>query len=538
MGKKKHIALATAQSASVNLAALPDITEGTGFSDWAAPSDKLSYNPTDTLGASGTQFFAGILTGEEYNAELSGDALYRTVDHMWRSCPQIAALMAVLTLPLTQGKRWIQAASDDPLDVEVAQFVQDNLFGGLTRPFSDIEEESTRAWLRDGVSVLEKVYSKPDPEDGKVRLRKLAPRPAKTIKYWFPNQDDELDRIVQLVYVPDETGTTGSFQYREIVGPKIVRFTHQQEANNFLGISVLRPAYKPNYMLDQLERLACVAAERMAAGVPVFSEPQGPVQPADRATAAAALSSLHAHEKMYLIEPYGWAFRFESATGMNLMPLIEYFSLQIVRCVLAQFLNLDRGGSYALSLDISGFFLQSLQSKLTYRLERWNSEAIRPLVDMNFDVERYPTMQADPLDKRDVDKFLVGLAAVLPWITKDDPTENAVRQLLGLPDKEVVTAPDGTTPTTVDTDSQGQGASNEDGTGDATTDETQQNGAETVPAPKTAPTPAPEPTGATLSALPAWLSAEVETLLAEPPSGISAETWREIVLSSAALEAA
>ena len=96
----------------------------------------------------------------------------------------------------------------------------DDIFGGQCRerpertyaePFQQIDEESTLAQLRDGVSVLEKAYTDPDPDDHRVRLRKLSARPAKTIRYWFPNQDDELDRIVQIVWEPDETGTTGQF---------------------------------------------------------------------------------------------------------------------------------------------------------------------------------------------------------------------------------------------------------------------------------------------------------------------------------------
>jgi hypothetical protein len=455
---------------------------------------------------------------------------------MWRSSAQVAALMAVQVLPLTQVKKWIQPASDDPLDVEVGQFVQDNLFGGLQRPFSQVDEESTRAMLRDGVSVLEKVYSKPDPVDHKVRLRKLSARPAKTIRYWFPNQDDDLDRIVQIVWVPDETGLSGQFKYSDpIPASKLARFTNMQEANNFLGVSVLRHAYKPWFMLDQIERVVGVMIDRMGAGVPVFSEPQGPVQKSDRDNAASVLMSLHAHEKNYILEPYGWAFRFETVTGMNIIPYLEYFSLQIVRSVLAQFLNLDRGGSYAMSLDISSFFLQALQAKLRYRLEMWDSEVIRPLVDMNFDVERYPTMQSDPLDKRDVDKFMAGLGAILPWLTKNAPTENAVRAMLDLPDLPPEATAAGDDELTVDTDSTGQGPSNEAGTDDATSDETAQGGA--TPAAAAGGAPA-APAGAELAALPAWLQREVDALLSEPPEGVGAEAWRAIVLNTAATEVA
>ena len=99
-------------------ATLPDITEGIGFADWAVPSDKLSYSNFETLGASGPAYFNGIQVGEEYNPDLAGEALYRTVDRMWRSSPQIAALINVQLLPLTQVKKWVQPASDAEGGVE------------------------------------------------------------------------------------------------------------------------------------------------------------------------------------------------------------------------------------------------------------------------------------------------------------------------------------------------------------------------------------------------------------------------------------
>lgn len=441
-----------AQSPSVSPIQSPPV-----YSDPSIKSEDIKYDPTISMGATGTVFFSGIITGEEYNPDLATPEQFLPIyDKMYKSHGQVRAIMDVLMLPLIEADWSIKAASLDAEDKAIGQFVQDNLFHGMQRSWHETLGFILLEMLRDGFAVLEKVWARGD--DGQTRYAKLAPRLSKTIYRWYPNDNDELDRIQQRVYRVNADGLTGQYWYPVIPANKLVVFTHRQEGNNFQGVSVLRAAYRHWYYLDQLERIDAIAAERGGVGIPVMIEPPGgPKQKSDRDIAANVLASLHAHEKTYVLVPDGWKFEMVvPGHGRDIISSIQYHNMMIARSVLAQFINLDRGGSYALSMDISTFFLQALHSVARYLRDVFNRDVIRPLVDLNFQTDRYPTLEVGDLDKRDIDRYLMGLGRVLPFLTMNAETENALRADLGLPDLPPQADGIGGGQPTVDTDSQGK----------------------------------------------------------------------------------
>lgn len=409
-------------------------------------------------GGVGTMYFAGIVSGEEYVAELQGDRAIKTYDKMWRSDGQVAAVIRVCELPLLEAEWTIKAASDDPLDIEVAQFVQDNLLNGLSMTWQATLEHIL-TFYRYGFSVFEKVWTLGD--DGKIRLKKLAPRLAKTIVRIFPNQFDEVDHIEQQVWkVKDQSGL-GTFETVEIPGDKVVIFTLKREGNNFQGVSLLRHGYKHWYYKQNMEAIDAIAIERNAMGVPWIKTPTG-AQNSDRTIAARSLANLHAHEKMYMVVPDGNEFGIAGTTGQLRDPIrsMEYHSLQLSRSVLAQFLDLDKGGSYALSEDQSTFFLQNLKAVSKIVIGPINKDVIRPLVDFNYAVERYPTLEMAPLDKRNFEKIAAAIATLFSAgvLTYTPETENAVRSWGDLPDLPAEAVLPDENAATVDTDSMGKEA--------------------------------------------------------------------------------
>ncbi len=419
-----------------------------------SPADRAEY------GATGTVFFGGLLTtsDEEYNSDLQWDKGIRVYDRMWRGDGQVAATLRVLELPLLAADWTIEPASEDQRDVDIAQFVHDNIFGGLTKSWEEILEELLTCF-RYGFSLFELVWEYCD--DGFVRLKKLAPRQAKTIYRWFANPDDELDRVEQRVYklldqtgAPTQTGglrfgaagafdyshySMGTYQYITIPGPQLALFTIKREGNNFAGISVLRHAYKHWYYKDGFYKIDAIANERQALGVPTMEEPQGATAE-ERDRAAAAISALHAHEKGYMLVPHGWNFKFADAGGSSIkdiMPSIEHHDLLIARSVLAQFLNMTDYGSYARSEDETSFFLQAQHAVADRVSAQFNRQIIKKMVDYNFEgVERYPSLQVGRLDKRKVAEILQALPGLVKSgiITRDTQTENTIRRLLDFPD--------------------------------------------------------------------------------------------------------
>ncbi len=446
---------------------------------------------SNTVGAVGTLFFSGLITGEEYNSDLQGDKAIATYDRMWRSNGQIAAVIRVCVLPLLEAEWSVQPASDDPNDVLVAQFVSDNLLTGMKTSWHGLLQEVLQGMYVYGFSVFEKLWT--ISPDGMIRLLRLAPRLQRTIYRWFPDPEDDLDRVMQRVFVVGKDGVGGTFEFPVIPATKLAVFTLNQLGNNFQGISLLRHAYTHWYYLNNLYQIDAIACERNGLGVPTWEEPLGVVvQKSDRDAAAAAAASFHAHEKAYIDGPPGWKFTLTGVTGSirDIMPSIQYHDLLIARSVLAQFINLDSGGTLIAARDSSSFFLQSLHAVAKQVADVINRSVIRELVDLNFNVTRYPMLQVEKLEQRDLEAYLRGVAALVTagGITMNAETENTIRGQLDFPDLPAdATVAGGGTPT-VDSGSQGAEAgtasvaeedkgakpATEDGGGDAPAELTRQ----------------------------------------------------------------
>ena len=86
------------------------------------------------VGASGTTNFQGLIDSDEYVSVLKGTTLYKTVDKMRWSDASVQAMLLMCELPIRSAEWDIEPASDSPEDEEVAEFVKENMFQGLTIP--------------------------------------------------------------------------------------------------------------------------------------------------------------------------------------------------------------------------------------------------------------------------------------------------------------------------------------------------------------------------------------------------------------------
>ena len=407
----------------------------------AQPARQENY--WDEVGRVGTNIFSGYITGEEYNPDLQGLKAIQTYDKMWRSDGQVHSSVTVYTLPLLRAEWSVKPASEGPIDVAIAQKVQDNLMGGLDVPWEDLLWQLLTGMYVYGFELREKVWAEPD-EEGLIMLKKLAPRLQKTIWRWYPDEHDELASVEQRAWrpgKPDAEGKvlSGDFTPVTIPAEKLALFTLNRIGNNFQGISLLRSAYTHWFYKSKLMYLDGIRIER-GQGIPTAIAPANANKP-DMDRAAEALMSYHAHEKNYLLFPPGWSVQIlgmGSASTVNPKVSIDYHDLQIARAVLAQFLNLSGGGSQALSRDHSSFFLMSLQSVAQTVKSTVNKQVIRPIVDLNWEVQRYPTLEVTNLDSRDLDEMGGSLSnlASAGLLTPSREVENAIRKTLGFPDLE------------------------------------------------------------------------------------------------------
>lgn len=391
---------------------------------------KPSKPELDELGATGSSVFAGVIT-EEYNSELQGQKGILVYEKMRKSDSRVKSAIMVCELPLRAATWSVVPASDEEQDVQIAEFVENNLLSGMTITWDSFLHHAL-LMLPFGFSIFEKVW---EIRDNQVVYRKLAPRLPKTLSKWILDETGGLAGIEQSAWRNNEYKTI------QIPVEKLLVFTNEREGSNYEGVSILRSAYKHWYYKDNFYRIDGIAAERHATGVPYFKHPST-AQKADKDRLDEIGQHLQAHEQQYvrLAEDYEFDIKGVSGAIRDIMPSIQHHDRKIAESVLADFLDLGAGdrGSWALSKDKSSFFLMSLGAVGKNICDTMNEYAIKPLVDYNFQVKAYPKLKVSGLETRDMQVYAQTVTSLFnaSAITPDFKTENHLREQLEFPLKE------------------------------------------------------------------------------------------------------
>jgi hypothetical protein len=118
-----------------------------------------------------------------------------------------------------------------------------------------------------GHMYFEQVY-RVDEGGTAAHLRKLAPRPPKTIERIDVAPDGGLVAIKQY-------WTSTTEQPKPIPVDRLVAYVHDREGGNWLGNSLLRPAYKHWLIKDRLLRVQAQTIERNGMGIPLYKGQDG-----------------------------------------------------------------------------------------------------------------------------------------------------------------------------------------------------------------------------------------------------------------------
>lgn len=394
---------------------------------------RTSRPKTGELGATGTQFFAGFISGEEYNQKLQGQAGLKIYDEMRRSDAMVKATLLAIGLPIRQAVWRIEAASEDNKDQEIAELVQNNFFGGMSITWDDFLRQAL-LHLPFGYMMFEKVYKL---ENNKILLKKLAPRLPKTLYKWMTADDGGLEYIVQFVL------KGGSYIYADIPIDRLLIFTSEKEGDNYEGISVLRSAYKHWYIKNELYKIDAIGHDRYHIGIPIIGLPEGSTdQEEDKKRAIELGKNLRGHEQAYIVKPFGFEIGLlpmPSKKGTDIMPSIQHHNEQIVVNILAQFLTLGttKTGSRALGGSFQDLFLLSLQSVAKYIEDTLNRYCIKPLVDYNFITDNYPKLKASKIKETNFTSLADAVSKLtnVGVLTHDEELEDYVREIGSLPAK-------------------------------------------------------------------------------------------------------
>ncbi|WP_238780401.1 DUF935 domain-containing protein [Prescottella equi] len=382
---------------------------------------------------------------DEKVPELQWPESVHVYSRMAREDGRVSSLLQAISLPI-RGTAW----RIDPNGArdEVVEFVArelglqiDGADGALSLPrtkgrFSwKSHLQQVLLMLRYGHSFFEQVYWIDD--DDRTHLRKLAPRPQKTIAKITVARDGGLESITQ--FPASNSLTVSSIltgNEKPIPVSRLVAHVRDPEAGQWQGESILRPAYKHWILKDELMRIQAGAARRNGMGVPVGTA----AKPDDQAEVA------HMHRIASTFRG-GMNAGVGLANGQDLKLLgvqgnlpdiqqaIDYQDKQIALAGLAHFLNLDRGGSFALASVLADPFVQSVQAFAETIADTSNAHVVEDLVDLNWgEDEPAPRIVFDEIGSRqDATAAALTMLVNAGLLDADDVVKITVRQSLGIP---------------------------------------------------------------------------------------------------------
>lgn len=386
------------------------------------------------LGGSGTTVYGGVVQNEEYRASLSteynGQGL-RVFEKMRKSDPVVSSALALVKLGIIQAQ-WVVTTEDESSQgKEVKEYVEEALFNRMNKSWEKVLEDIL-TYLDFGFSVFEKVFKM---EDDSVWIKKLGFRDQESIvKFETDKEDDGITQQLQ----GDEAKERGEDQV-SIPIEKLLVFTHKKEGKNWRGVSLLRSAYKPWFLKQNVEKVDAIGFERAAVGIPVWSMPENPDEK-DSETADELGEELRANEKAYIKLPFGWEFEITQSKydGKAADQAIQRFNRDIFANMLAQFMVLGQGstGSRALAQQQQSAFYKSLQATADYVASIVNDHLIKQLVDFNFTVETYPKLEATGIQEIDIEAWSAAIQRLTMsgHITASPELEQFVRAELRLPE--------------------------------------------------------------------------------------------------------
>lgn len=300
--------------------------------------------------------------------------------------------------------------------------------------------------LQFGHAVFEQVYYPPVPVeqggDGLYHLRKLGYRPPRTIAAWNVARDGGLLGIQQ--YAPGFLAPgLGGWAGAGLLGvnlpvTRLVVYVNRKKGSNWIGRSVLRPAYKNWILKDRLLRLQAQVAERNGMGLPVYKAAGNEQSEIDAGQEIA--ESARAGDDSGLSLPNGADFELKGVTGTlpDLLSAIRYHDEQIARSMLANVLNLGQArgtGSWALGTTLNDVLSLAIEAIAENVRDTGTKHIIEDLVDITYGPdEPAPRLVFDEIGSKN-DSIIAAIAQLVTAgvLKPDEDLETFIRTTLGLP---------------------------------------------------------------------------------------------------------
>lgn len=384
------------------------------------------------IGVSGTKSYGGY-PAEEYLDALKGKKRADVFDKMIRSDTQIKMCTSAVKNTIKSAKWNIKPYDDSDKAVMIADFTSKCLFEYI--PWNQFIVESLTS-IEYGNAVFEITHAlKKIPEYGTVyTIGSLGWRSPRTIERWNI-ENDCLESIDQYSYGDLSRAVRIPAEFLLVISIDRV-------GANYEGISMIRSCYGNFFRKDNYLKINGIGIERFAIPTPIAKIESGVQGDASYDQLAYVLEAYSAHENNFLIvnKEVDLDFSNSSYDPSKVEASIDAEDRRMVKAFIANFLELgmgQSGGAFALSNDLSDFFLNGIEHIAHLIEEQVNTVIIPNLIKINFGEQAgYPKLThtgiSDKAGKElaEVLQILTGAKIIIP----DDNLEVDVRKRYGLPD--------------------------------------------------------------------------------------------------------
>ena len=317
---------------------------------------------------------------------------------MRRRDGQTRALLRLFMLPILSclkeaewvAPEWAEQGAEEEVDFANKMFRLPPAAGGMTSSLDSIMRYTLLAIL-EGFSAFEEVRHIPEkgPLKGKITLRKLAHRDAKTVKFavddhggyaGFTQTFKDMEGNQKSVFI----GKTDSWYY-----------TANAEENPFYGVSYFETAWYHYDIKVKLYYIAHIAAQFAAVPGRIGKFPQGAAAP-QRMAFGQALANFAFNTSMTIPENFSVEFAKSNSAGFDFKGLIDHHARMQSKSVLMQFADNDErmvlidNGKADASADM---FVKALESIMDQIAESWTVHMMPKYIDWNFDSGLYPVFR-------------------------------------------------------------------------------------------------------------------------------------------------
>lgn len=356
------------------------------------------------LGSSGLLRMAGYVH-EELVRDLQGYRWNKIVREMADNDDVIGAMLFAIEMLCRQVTWDVVPASSSTEDKEAAEFVQGVLFDDMSQSFQETLSEilTMLQWGFEWSEIIWKYRQgdQRDPSkrskfsDGKVGIRKLAPRAQETLHRWEFDTDGGIQAFIQ--WAPPE--------YKQVSIPitKSLLFRTTTRKGNPEGRSILRSAWLPWYYKRNIQRIEAIGVERDLAGLPValvppeyFSSTAPPEMRAVYDKVKEIVVGIRRDEQEGIVFPNIFDEKGNKLFELTLLStggtrqfdtntIIQRYDQRIAMCVLADFLLLGQKatGSYALAESKTELFSVAIGTWLESIAQVINRHLIPRLLQLN-----------------------------------------------------------------------------------------------------------------------------------------------------------